>query len=172
MSTKPCASRATPQPSSQSVSGSAPTNRNTWRIGRCSSTPVRLSRQVTARSPPGRSPCSCVSSVWACSSMFGVRIDAVDQVARHAWRRGRVLAPANGPLQTCCGQKDGGLAGRVAAADQRRLRLPVHIFASSAEAQYQTPRPSNSREARHVGPAIARAAGDHDRARSEACVRR
>ena len=33
VNTKPCASSATSQPSSQAVSGSAPTNRNTWRSG-------------------------------------------------------------------------------------------------------------------------------------------
>ncbi len=42
----------------------------------------------------------------------------------------------------------------------------AQIFASIAEAQYQTPRPSNSRQPRHVGPAIARAAGDHRGARA------
>src|SRR6266508_1533571 len=45
VSTKPCESSTTPQPLSQSVSGSAPTNRTPWRIGRCSPRPFRLSRQ-------------------------------------------------------------------------------------------------------------------------------
>ena len=39
VSTKPLASSATPDPASQSVFGSAPMNRNRWRIGRRTSSP-------------------------------------------------------------------------------------------------------------------------------------
>ena len=60
------------------------------------------------------------------------------------------------------------LAGRVAAADQRHLRAARTCLASSAEAQYQMPRPSNSARRGTAGPAVARAAGDHDGARAQA----
>ena len=71
VSTKPCASSVTPQPSSHSVSGSAPMNRKTLRIGRRSSLPVWPSRQVTASSASPGVAVEFRELVNGCSSMFG-----------------------------------------------------------------------------------------------------
>ncbi len=139
---EPVRSSVTPQPRSQSVSGSAPTNRNTWPIGRCSSTPVRSSRQVTRRVlrwvavELGQLRVSMELDV-------GRRVDAIDQIARHAGREARVRGPACEPSTPIArGTR------RPARPNCRRRPAPLRsartFFASSAEAQYDTPRPSNS----------------------------
>ena len=55
---------------------------------------------------------------------------------------------------------------------RRRARFPGHRTSSprSADAQYQTPRPSKSTRPGNVGPAIACAAGDDDRARAQPAI--
>ena len=72
VSTKPFASNATPHPWSHSVSGSAPTNRNTLRMGFVVSTFVLLFRHETDESPLSGTPSMPESSVSVCSSMFGI----------------------------------------------------------------------------------------------------
>jgi hypothetical protein len=49
-------SNAIPLPLSQAVAGSAPMNRNTWRIGLSVSSPVKLLRQRTRSNCPSRLP--------------------------------------------------------------------------------------------------------------------
>ena len=71
VSTKPCASTETPQPSSQVVSGSAPTNMKMLRAAQWYSSPLRWLRQVAPSRPRSGSPCRLCSSVYGCSSMFG-----------------------------------------------------------------------------------------------------
>jgi hypothetical protein len=65
VTTKPLRSTSIPEPRSQSVSGSAPANRNRWRQDSEVARPCW--RQVIASSPPATLPCKAVTS-----AMFGV----------------------------------------------------------------------------------------------------
>ena len=132
----------------------------------------RRSRQRHA--PPGRPVArraAAITSVCGMQLDVGRGLDAIDQVARHAGGQARRRAPACAPGGVLR-QEHRRLAGRVAAADQHHLLPARTCCASSADAQYQTPRPSNSLEPRHVGPAVARAAGDHHGARAQPAGRR
>jgi hypothetical protein len=63
VSTKPCLSTVTPQPSSQDVSGSAPTNKKMLRAGQSCSAPVLWQRHVAPVRPSSEPPCRRTSSV-------------------------------------------------------------------------------------------------------------
>ena len=91
--------------------GSAVRSRLSPRRGRSRS----RSRDACSGSPP-----SAVTSVSVSSSMFGVALDALDQVARHALAE---IRPADQQVHPggVDREVDRRLAGRVAAADQRHL---------------------------------------------------
>src|SRR6267378_6474195 len=72
VTTKPPRSTMTPQPSSQPVAGSAPTNRNRLRMSILLSSPERRLRQRTRSSDPSSAPSSATTSVLNINSMFGV----------------------------------------------------------------------------------------------------
>src|SRR5712671_4188435 len=72
VTTKPPRSTVTPQPPSQSVAGSAPTNRNRLRISVAISSPPKRLRQRTRSSDPSSAPSSATTSVLNINSMFGV----------------------------------------------------------------------------------------------------
>src|SRR5712671_4844860 len=72
VTTKPPRSTMTPQPSSQPVAGSAPTNRNRLRISALLASPPRRLRQRTRSSEPSSVPSSPTTSVLNSSSIFGV----------------------------------------------------------------------------------------------------
>src|SRR5205823_4238333 len=72
VTTKPPRSSVTPQPSSQPVAGSAPTNRNKLRISAVLCSPDRRLFQRTRSSEESCPPSSATTSVLNISSMFGV----------------------------------------------------------------------------------------------------
>src|SRR5664279_3349206 len=72
VTTKPARSTMTPQPSSQPVAGSAPTNRKRLRMSAPSSPPPRRLRQRTRASEPSSLPSSATTSVLNSNSIFGV----------------------------------------------------------------------------------------------------
>src|SRR3977135_1119224 len=72
VTTKPPRSSVTPQPSSQPVAGSAPTNKNRLRMSAGASRLDRQLRKRMRRSSEASSPSSALISVLNINSMFGV----------------------------------------------------------------------------------------------------
>src|SRR5882724_7909451 len=72
VTTKPPRSTITPQPSSQPVAGSAPTNRNRLRMSMVLSSPDRRLRRRTRSSEPSPAPSTPTTSVLNINSIFGV----------------------------------------------------------------------------------------------------
>ena len=121
MTTKPPRSSVTPQPSSQPVAGSAPTNRNRLRIvHRAVSSPTAGCAAHALAAPPSAPPSSATTSVLNISSIFGVDFDPLDQIARHAGAE-PAAADHHVHLRGMAGQKHRGLPGGIAAADQHHL---------------------------------------------------
>src|SRR6202163_2731470 len=69
--TKPARSTVTPQPSSQPVAGSAPTNRNRLWMSKVLSSPERRLRQRTRSREPRVAPSRPTTSLLNISSIFG-----------------------------------------------------------------------------------------------------
>ena len=164
VTTKPPRSTMTPQPSSQSVAGSAPTNRNRLRISTAVSSPPRRLRQRT------RCQRSFLAAVepddLGIEQQFDVRrgLDPLDQIARHAGAEA-AAADHHVDLAGMARQEHRGLPGGIAAADQRHLLL-------GAEPRLDRRGPVPDAAALEAGevfdirPAVARAARHHDGARA------
>src|ERR1700732_3972964 len=71
VNTKPARSTVTPQPSSQPVAGSAPTNRNRLWMSKVLSSPERRLRQRTRSREPPVAPSRPTTSLLNISSIFG-----------------------------------------------------------------------------------------------------
>ena len=128
------------------------------RIGRSSSTPSRRSARTPRASPAVASPCSWVNSVRGRSSIFAV-------ASMRSIRYRDMLAARFGPRTSM--KTFAAVCARNTAACPAEFPPPTsatsarsHIFASSADAQYDKPVPFELAQARHRGPAIACAAGD------------
>ena len=96
----------------------------------------------------------------------GRGLDAVDQVARHASPRARARAPACGPWpRAATGTPP---PGRPSC---RRRPAPPPAARTACASSARGPVPDAAAfelgQARHVGPAVARAAGDHHGARAQ-----
>ena len=74
--------------------------------------------------------------------MFGVGPDAIDQVARHAGGE-TGAAHQHVTLRACCARNTAAWPAELPPPTSA-TSLPAHMLASSADAQYQMPRPSNS----------------------------
>src|SRR5580765_1532240 len=140
--TKPLSSSATSQSASQAVLGSAPRNRNTWWIGRLWRSPESRFVQVTVSTPDWREPVRPVISVRVSSSPFGVP-------AMRSIRYFDMLAASPAPrtsIQTfeACADKYTAACPAELPPPTRTTSSPAHIFASTGDAQYQTPRPSSA----------------------------
>ena len=133
VTTKPPRSTLTPQPSSQLVAGSAPTNRNRLRMSKLCTRPAPAGcASAPARSDP--------SSLPSRPNHFGVehqfdirrRLDALDQIARHAGPE-PAAADDHVDLARMAGQKHRGLPGGIAAADQHDILIRAQPAPRSAK---------------------------------------
>jgi CheY-like chemotaxis protein len=138
---EPVESNATPQLWSHRVSGSAPTNRNTLRIGRSSSMPSSIVSPGHRAQSRGR---IAVQRVTWCEA--AARCSPWPRCGRSdiatCWRRDSARAEHE---NLCSGLREehGGLS-RGFPPPTSATSARSHIFASSADAQYDRPCPSNS----------------------------
>ena len=158
----PLSSRAT-QPRSQSVRGEAPAMMNTWRMSCVEVSPVFLSRHVT-RSRCA-SPSSATISVLKCSSICGILLDPLDQIARHACS----TIPPSAPACALCARSATGTR-RLARRNfrrPRRSRLPRRTTAIPCTSRHNKfPGPRNFRDSAMPACCIARRWRSRSRARA------
>ena len=160
VSTKPLASSATPDPASQSVFGSAPMNRNRWRIGARVSSPCRaapadrLQHAVAAFEPGDLAPASPPRR------SAGRRCGRRDSATCSP--RGRARARAARPWRP--GSRDRPTAWPAELpAPTSATSWPAHSFALERRGPVVHARALELVEVRDVEPPVAGAAGDHDR---------
>ena len=121
VTTKPPRSTSTPQPASQPVAGSAPTNRNRLRISTASA-PRRREAAAPAHARQRGVVVAFEADHFGVEHQFDVRrrLDALDQIARHAGAE-PAAAHHHVDLAGMAGQEHRGLPGGIAAADQHDL---------------------------------------------------
>jgi hypothetical protein len=127
---------------------------------------ARVAPSGAVHSPGTDSPCRLTISICGCSSMLSVErgFDAVDQIARHSGRQRRPTHQ-HVDLGSVLRQKHRSPAVRVTAADQGDL-----LICAPASFDRRGPAPDAAAfelfQPRHVGQAVACAAGDDN----DACI--